>query len=121
MERVRADYVIMDDETLVRKSTVLQVSFDACGTFRYWDPTTLPEALIDPVDKPDYCAPKGTADCRYYDFQGERAPHFEIVRTSASGQISFRVRSKSFKGNAVYQVESKDYGKTWRVEPVASN
>lgn len=119
VDRVRGNYLVMDDHTLVWKSTVLHVSFDACGTFRYWDPTTLPKALIDPVDKPDYCAPRGAADCRYYDFQGTRAPQFEAIRTGTSGQVSFRVHSRGFKGGVVYRVESEDYGKTWRVDPVA--
>jgi hypothetical protein len=118
---VRAKYFVMDANTLVWKGTVLKVSFDGCGTFRYWDPTTLPKDLIDPVHKPDYCAPKGKADCRYYDFHGDREPRFDQIRADSSGQVSFLVRSKAFKGGAVYHVGSNDYGKTWRVNRVESN
>lgn len=116
VDQVRPNYLVMDERTLVWKGTVLNVSFDGCGTFRHWDPTTLPKELIDPVDKPDYCAPKGTADCRYYDFHGDRQPQFDKIRTNSSGHVSFLVRSKSFKGGAVFRVESKDHGKTWRVK-----
>lgn len=118
VDKVRPNYLVIDKSTLVWKGTVLNVSFDACGTFRYWDPTTLPEALIDPVDKPDYCAPKGSADCRYYDFHGDRAPRYEKVRADTSGQVSFTVHSKGFKDGAIFRVESSDYGKTWQVSGV---
>lgn len=113
-ERERPNYLIMDDSTLVKKDSGLGVTFDACGSFHRWDPTTLPTELIDPVEKPDHCAPGGAADCRHYDFLGDRQPRFEDIRTDPTGRVSFSVRSKSFKAD-VLRVDSDDFGKTWRV------
>lgn len=116
--REKHKYLIMDDRTLVMTSMVLRVTFDACGSFRHWQPTSLPAELIDPVEKPDYCAPNGTADCRHYDFLGDRQPQFEAIHTDPAGNVSFLVRSKGFKGRAVLRVESDDYGRSWRVTPL---
>lgn len=115
-QRERGRYVVVDDETLVWTGTVLSVSFDACGSFRRWDPTSLPRELIVPVEKPDYCAPKGQADCRYYDFQGEREPHYEDIRADRSGSVSFIVRSEAFRDRRAIRVRSSDSGRTWRVD-----
>ena len=58
VNRERTHYLIVDDRTLVTTGGwALKVSFDACGSFRFWDPTALPLELIDPVDKPATCAP----------------------------------------------------------------
>lgn len=121
VERERARYLVMDENTLVWTGGVaLNLSFDACGSIRRWVPTALPAELIDPAEKPSYCAPKGTADCAFYDFQGDRAPRYEEIRTSAPGRVSFLVRSKAFKGVVALRVQSTDFGKTWAftaVEP----
>ncbi|MEW6599440.1 MAG: hypothetical protein AB1499_00575 [Nitrospirota bacterium] len=113
VERERANYHVQDDLTLVTTGKVLRVSFNACGTFHNWDPTTLPANLIDPVEKPSYCAPAGTADCRYYDFEGDREPIYEDVQTSPEGKVSFKVSSKTFKDIKALIVNSSDFGKTW--------
>lgn len=112
VERERANYRVMDDRTLVWTSRGLHVSFDACGTFRHWDPVSLPADLIADFDKPDYCAPKGTVDCSNLVFEGERAPIYEDVGTTPDGMISFLVKSKAFKGGA-FRVQSTDQGRTW--------
>lgn len=111
----RADYLVGHDRTLVWKGTVLQVSFDGCSAFATWDPTTLPQERIDPVEKPDYCAPKGSGDCRYYDFQGDRAPRYSEIRVTPGGTIDFRVASRSFTPAQTLRVTSEDSGATWRI------
>lgn len=90
----------------------VNVSFNACGKFQSWYPFDLPPELIVPIEKPDYCAPKGKADCRNYDFQGDRAPKFEAIWAEAQDTISFLVRSKAFRDNRAVR-GSSDYGKTW--------
>jgi hypothetical protein len=111
----RTDYLVVRDRTLVWKGTVLQVSFDGCASFAMWDPTTLPAERIDPVEKPDYCAPKGTGDCRYYDFQDDRTPRYSEIRVTPGGTIDFRATSRSFTPTRTLRVRSEDSGTTWHV------
>jgi hypothetical protein len=115
VERVRSDYRVIDDRILAWSRVLLSVSFDGCGSFQTWDPTTLPRDLIDPAPRPDWCAPKGTADCRYEDFQGDRLPRYVDVTASADGHVSFRMESKALKPGAAVQVSSGDFGRTWDV------
>lgn len=113
-ERERRNYLVIDDRALVWIGNGVNVSFDACGTFRGWYPTSLPEDLIVPADKPDHCRPRGEVDCRHYDFLGEREPRFDEVRVSSDGHISFVVRSKALRHGKAVRVESIDSGKTWQ-------
>lgn len=115
--RERRNYVVIDERILVWTGMVLSVSFDACGSFRRWEPTSLPAESVVPAEKPDYCAPQGKADCRHYDFLGERMPKYEDIRADAAGNVSFLVRSEAFRSGRAIRVRSSDYGRTWRVEP----
>jgi hypothetical protein len=115
-ERERRNYLVVDNQILVWLGMGVNVSFDACGHFRSWSPTLLPADLIVPTKKPDYCAPKGTADCRLYDFMDDRWPKYESVRVNPNGNISFIVRSKAFKLNRAARIQSMDFGKTWKIE-----
>lgn len=117
VQRERHNYVVLDEQTLVWTGPVFNVSFDACASFRTWNPTMLPTDLIDPVNKPSYCAPKGKVDCRHYDFQGDRQPHFDNVQVTGRGEVFFTVRSKAFKNDRAIRVRSRDFGRTWEVEP----
>ncbi|HEY3326415.1 MAG TPA: hypothetical protein VGK14_04525 [Novimethylophilus sp.] len=117
-EREGHNYHVLGEDILAWTGNGVNVSFDACGGFQSWYPTALPADLIVPAEKPDYCAPKGKADCRHYDFLGDRAPSFEAIRANAQGTVSFLVRSKAFKGNRAMRVQSSDYGKTWTVTAV---
>ncbi|MBS3964114.1 MAG: hypothetical protein KGZ80_06410 [Methylomonas sp.] len=113
VERERRNYHVLGDEILAWTGNGLNVSFDACGQFRFWYPANLPADLIVPADKPDICAPKGKVDCRNYDFQGDRAPKFEAIWADAQGTVSFLVRSNAFRDNQAVRLRSNDYGKTW--------
>lgn len=115
--RERRNYVVVDEQTLAWLGNGVSVSFDACGRFRSWFPTALPEALIDPAEKPEYCAPRGTADCRSHDFLGDREPRFEALRVTPQGDISFVVRSKALRNHAALRVHSTDFGQTWAIAP----
>lgn len=90
---------------------------DACGSFRGWYPTALPEDLIVPAEKPEYCKPQGNVDCRHFDFSGEREPHFENVQVNPAGHISFLVHSRALRHGESVRVESRDFGKTWEIQP----
>jgi hypothetical protein len=114
VERERRNFLVIDDRTLVWTGIALNVSFDACGSFQSWDPTSLPESWIVPSKKPDYCKPLGTADCRYQDFQDEGKPRFEEIRVTSQGSISFIARSKAIRNNNSVRVQSQDFGKTWQ-------
>lgn len=116
VERERRNYLLVDDSTLVWIGNGVNVSFDACGSFRGWYPTSLSEDLIIPAEKPDYCKPRGNVDCRHYDFLGDRGPRFEEIRVMSQGSISFIVRSKAFRNGKSVQVQSTDFGKTWQTE-----
>ena len=118
VERERNKYIVIDDQTLVWTGNGLSVSFDACGQFRGWYPTTLPSELIDAMEKPEWCAPKGTADCRHYDFIGDREPRFDEIRVNRDGHISFIVRSKAFRSQKTIGVQSEDFGRTWKAAPL---
>lgn len=116
-DRERRSYLIVDERTLVWIGAGFNVSFDACGGRRSWHPVDLPIEMIEPIGKPDYCQPKGGADCRHYDFLDERAPSFEQIQVDPQqGHVSFVVRSKAFRNNNGLRILSKDFGKTWRIE-----
>jgi hypothetical protein len=118
---VKDDYQVLDDHTLIAKTSVFNISFDACGHFINWDPSRLPQSMMNPVEKPDSCAPNGPVDCRYYDFEGERAPRYEQIRVTAKGQVSFTVRSKTFKGAELLSVQTSNNGAVWHVETAGSD
>ena len=117
-ERERGHYRVLGDRTLAWLGNGVSVSYDACGAFRGWYPTALPAEMIDPVEKPDYCAPKGGGDCRHYDFLGDRAPTFEALDVRPDGRISFVVRSRSIKPRGAARVESADSGRSWVAAPL---
>ncbi len=116
-ERERRYYMVLDDHTLVWIGNGLSVTFDACGSIRHWNPTCLPEDLVAPAAKPDYCRPLGNTDCRHLDFLDERAPRFEEIQVTAQGGISFLMRSAALRGGMSVRVESVDFGETWRMTP----
>jgi hypothetical protein len=116
---VSEDYIIVSDQTFVKKGGGISVSFDACGTITGWYPTLLPLQLIDQIEKPDWCAPKGGGDCRHYDFEGDRQVRIDDIKTDNLGNISFLARSKAFKDSAILRIASSDYGRTWEHEIVA--
>ena len=118
VERERHKYMVIDDQTLVWAGNGLNVSFDACGQFRGWYPTSLPNELIDAMEKPEWCAPKGTADCRHYDFLGDREPRFDEIQVTRAGSISFVARSKAFRNQQAMSVQSEDFGRTWKATPL---
>jgi hypothetical protein len=112
---VRDSYRVIDEGTLVWTGNGFQVSFDACGRFQSWFPSRLPPEMIDPVEKPEWCAPAGTADCRNYDFFGDRHPKFEQIEVARNGRVSFVVRTPALRPNGVLRVESADSGRNWTV------
>jgi hypothetical protein len=118
VEGVRDSYRVIDERTLVWTGNGVQVSFDACGQFQSWYPTALPADMVDPVKKPDYCAPVGTGDCRNYDFLGERTPRFERIEVKSNGRVAFVARSAAFRPTGGVLVESADSGRTWEVAPL---
>ncbi len=120
-QRERARYIVIDDSTLVWIGNGVSISFDACGRFRAWYPTSLPEELIVPVEKPDRCKPKGTTDCRFMDFRRDRKPRFDDIRVSPEGHVSFMVRSKALRGDKAVRAESSDFGQTWQIAVVGQD
>ena len=118
---VKNDYQVLDDHTLIAKTNVFNISFDACGHFINWDPSRLPPSMMNPVQKPDSCAPNGPVDCRYYDFEGERAPRYEQIRVTGKGQVGFTASSKTFKGVELLSVQTSNNGAVWHVETAVSD
>jgi len=118
VERERSHLRVIDDQTLVWIGTGVQVSFDACGRFESWYPWSLPSEWIDPAEKPPYCAPTGSVDCRSQDFEGDREARFEELFVGPEGRVSFIVRSKALLSERGARVESADHGRTWHVEPL---
>jgi len=114
--RVGEDYQVFDDHTLIGKTNVFNISFDACGQFINWDPTRLPQAMIESVQKPDSCAPDGPLDCRYSDFEGDRKPQYEQIRIAGKGQVNFRVSTPAFKGVQFLRVQTRNNGAVWHVD-----
>lgn len=118
IDTVGGNYLVVDEQTFVELRNGLSVTFDACGSIQGWYPTELPIELIDQVEKPDHCAPKGTGDCRHYDFMGDRAAHIDAVTIDGSGHISFVVQSKAFKDQAAFLISSVDFGRSWHHERI---
>jgi hypothetical protein len=99
----------------------LNISFDACGHFISWDPTRLPQDMIEDVQRPDSCAPDGPLDCRYYDFEGERKPQYEQFGVAGVGQVNFSVRAPAFSGVQSLHVQTRNNGALWHVDRVGSD
>jgi hypothetical protein len=116
IERERGHFRRIDDQTLVWIDTGVQVSFDACGEIRSWYPWDLPSDLIAPAEKPPYCKPTGTVDCRKEDFAGDRGASFDEIVVEPDGSVSFRVRSRALLRERGVRVASTDRGRTWQVE-----
>ena len=114
--RVRDDYEVYHDHTLIGKMKVFNISFDACGHFINWDPGRLPQVMINPLEKPDSCAPNGPADCRHYDFEGDRTPRYEQIRVAGKGQVSFTASSPTFRDVEFLRVQTRNNGAVWHVE-----
>jgi hypothetical protein len=114
--RMQDDYEVFDDRTLIAKTNVFNISFDACEHFINWDPSRLPQAMIDPVEKPDSCAPNGPVDCRHYDFEGDRSPAYEQISIATEGQVAFTARSKAFKSVELLRVQTRNNGAVWHVK-----
>lgn len=93
--------------------TVLRVSFDGCGRFAQWDPTTLPPGMIAPAEKPDYRKPEGLGDCRYHDFQDGSEPQYSAMESEGAGMLAFTVEAKAFREGVRLKVTTRDFGKTW--------
>lgn len=118
---VKDDYEVLDDHTLIGKMKVFNISFDACGHFVNWDPSRLPQAMLNPREKPDSCAPNGPADCRYYDFEDDRTPHYEQIRVAGKGRVSFTVSSPTFRGVERLGVQTRNNGDVWHVETAGAD
>lgn len=114
----RSHYIVANDRTLAVTGTVLRASFDACGSFVQWDPTTLPADMITSVEKPDFCKPKGLGDCRYYDFQDDRTPQYADMISERAGMLAFTVQAKVFKDGLRLRVTTSDFGRTWAIQPL---
>jgi hypothetical protein len=119
VDQVRTAYHVIDERTLVWTGNGFEISYDACGQFRSWYPTTVPPAMIDSAERPEWCAPAGTADCRNFDFFGDRAPRFEQIQVRPTGQVTFVARSAAFRPTGAVRVESADSGRTWSVGAVS--
>jgi hypothetical protein len=117
LPRFEGRHIPIGEGRVVWLGPALQVSFDACGSFAWWDPVSLAPELVDPVVKPDYCAPKGSGDCRRMDFEGDRAPRYDEIRVERSGRIRFVARTPAFRNTMALLVTSDDFGLTWKVEP----
>ncbi len=118
VERQRSHFRQIDDQTLVWIGSGLQVSFDACGEIRSWYPWDLPNELIHPAEKPPYCKPTGTVDCRKDDFAGDREARFDEILVKPEGTLSFIIRSQALKSDRGVRVASTDHGRTWKIEPL---
>jgi len=113
---IRDDYQVLDDRILIATTSVFNISFDACGNFINWDPTRLPQAMIDAVQKPDSCAPAGPLDCRYSDFEGDRKPLYDQISVTGEGRVSFRARSPAFRDVRSLHVQTRNHGALWHVD-----
>lgn len=116
IERERGNYIVGPDGVLVWTGNGVQVSFDACASFRAWYPTAVPRDLVIPVERPPYCAPVGTADCSGIDFMDARLPRYEAIQVTPAGEVSFVARSAAFRARNGIRVRSTDSGRTWSVE-----
>jgi hypothetical protein len=118
LPEVREQYRVLPGPTLLALGTVFRVSFDGCGELAKWDPTSLPAESIHPAPKPDFCAPKGSGDCRYMDFQGDHAPAYGNIEVDHErGLVAFTVHSAGLRPPTL-RVRSTDRGRSWTVEPI---
>lgn len=114
---IRERYLVRPAGGLVVRGVVLRASRSGCGPFIIWDPTRQADLEIDPVPKPDFCAPVGTGDCRYHDFFDERRPAYEDVEID-DDRIRFIVTSPAFVPSRTLEVTSTDGGRSWQWAPI---
>jgi hypothetical protein len=101
LEEQRKNYIVVDDDIVVRLSPdSFAVSFDACGSSNVWNVSSLPaEFLAKSVQS----------------HVGYVPTSYDNIKVSANGQIQFTALSAKFADSKVIEVESTDFGDTWRV------
>jgi hypothetical protein len=101
LEEQRKNYIVVDDDIVVRLSPdSFAVSFDACGSSNGWNVSSLPaEFLAKSVQS----------------HVGYVPTSYDNIQVSANGQIQFTALSAKFADSKVIEVESTDFGDTWRV------
>lgn len=115
---MKPGYRVIDGHILVATRQVFNISFDACGHFSNWDPTRLPRAMINAAENPETCTSRGSVDCRYFDYEGDRMPQYNDIQASGTGQASFRVTTPTFKDVQSLQVQTTNNGNLWHVQTV---
>ena len=115
---MKQGYQVIDGHILIATRHVINISFDACGHFINWDPTRLPRAMTNPVDNPETCKSRGAVDCRYFDYEGERMPVYDMIEAGADGHASFRVRTPTFRDVDSLRVKTTNNGASWHVHTV---
>jgi hypothetical protein len=101
LEEQRKNYIVVDEDILVRLSPdSFSVSFDACGSSNVWNVSSLPAEFLAKSVQPHV---------------GYVPTSFENIQVSANGQIQFTALSAKFADSKVIEVESTDFGYTWRV------
>ena len=82
---VRDSYRVIDEGTLVWTGNGFQVSFDACGHFQSWYPSRLPAEMIDPVEKPEWCA---SVIARFGDREHGASVHFVVPEVDSGAVVA---------------------------------
>lgn len=132
-------YLVTDENTTIFTSNDrIYVSWDGCAHFEQWSVTSVPnESLILNSKEFEACIKNmkknenwphikqsirehGTVEkaCQNAKFQGKNKPNFTELQAQSNGYANFMVESEAFVDFKALNVETQDYGKTWKIEKV---
>jgi hypothetical protein len=112
LDEHRHEYVVLNDRSFVKVGNGIIASFDACQTYRYWQPDSIPSEFVMEVESD--CS---TADpCNVRTFVGEAAVKISEIEQTANA-VTFKVQSSALKEGALL-VTSDDLGRSWHYKPL---
>ena len=129
----KGGYQVTDVDTMIYQIPGLgvEVTWDACGSFRSWTVNKIPEEYVNPdgyltcvkdskikEDSGALATGWGEANCKSNRFYNENSPVFFDMEAKRSGYASFKVSSKAFLTTESYRVETHDYGRSWDIQPI---
>lgn len=129
----KGGYHVTDKDTMIFQThgAGIDVTWDACGSFKSWTVNKIPEEFVNPdgyltcvkdskikEDSGALVKGWGEVNCKSYRFYNDNKPTFFDLEARRSGHASFKVSSKAFLTTEFYSVETHNYGKSWNSKPM---
>lgn len=128
VEAARNTLKVTDQGTMIYGKNGVVVTWDGCGTMRYWGANNIKGSDFVSTDKYEKCLEEslikekngalskgwGKLNCWSRNFHGENSFHTWDLYAKKDGYASFKVKSNAFKDSIILLVETHDFGKTWK-------